>query len=118
MPIENALASLAVGDLAAATLWYARLFGRPADSRPMPQVAEWEFPRGGWLQLYESAERAGKGSLTLAVTDVEQQVAELQKCGLEAGQPIVTEKVKVVMIKDPDGNSIAFAEALDPSLAR
>ena len=118
MPIQNALASLAVGDLAAAILWYERLFGRPADSRPMPQVAEWKFPRGGWLQLYESAERAGQGSLTLAVRDLEQQVADLQRLGLEAGEPIVTEKIKVVMIKDPDGNSIAFAEALDSGVAR
>jgi hypothetical protein len=27
-------------------------------------------------------------------------------------------KVKVVMIKDPDGNSIALAEALDPGMAK
>jgi hypothetical protein len=30
---------------------------------------------------------------------------------------MVSEKVKVVMIRDPDGNSIAFAEAIDPSVA-
>jgi hypothetical protein len=26
------------------------------------------------------------------------------------------DRVKTVMVKDPDGNSIAFAEAIDPSL--
>lgn len=29
----------------------------------------------------------------------------------------VSKQVKVVMIKDPDGNSIAFAEAMDSDLA-
>ena len=114
MSIENAIASVAVGDFASATSWYERLLGRRADSRPLPEVAEWKFPRGGWLQIYASAERAGMGSLTLAVTSVEQQSADLQRCGIEPGRPIVTATVKVVMIKDPDGNSIAFSEALDP----
>jgi hypothetical protein len=27
-------------------------------------------------------------------------------------------KVKLVMIKDPDGNSIAFAEAIDTNMAQ
>jgi hypothetical protein len=51
MSIDNAIASLAVKDAAAATAWYAALFGRGADSTPMAQVAEWRLPRGGWLQV-------------------------------------------------------------------
>jgi hypothetical protein len=31
---------------------------------------------------------------------------------------MVSQKAKVVMIKDPEGNSIAFAEAIDQSMAR
>jgi len=45
MPIKNALASLAVKDMDSAVQWYEKLFGRPADSRPMPEVAEWKFER-------------------------------------------------------------------------
>jgi predicted enzyme related to lactoylglutathione lyase len=118
MSIKNALASVAVKDLSAAVQWYEKLFGRPADSRPMSELAEWKFERGGWLQLYQNAERAGSGSLTLSVNDLDEQVSHLRKRGVRAGQQIISEKAKVVMIKDPDGNSIAFAEALDPNIAQ
>jgi hypothetical protein len=60
MPIRNAIASVAVKNVRAASQWYERLFGRPADSKPMPEVAEWKFERGGWLQVYQLPERAGK----------------------------------------------------------
>ncbi len=78
MKIDNAIASLAVKDLKAAAAWYEKLFGRPADSTPMPEVAEWKFKRGGWLQVYQLPERAGNGSCTLAVSDIEEVVAHLQ----------------------------------------
>src|ERR1700704_6586416 len=118
MTITNAIASVAVSDLARSIQYYQRLFGRPADSRPMPEVAEWKFEGGGWLQVYQLKERAGASSVTLAVSSIDEQIIDLRKGGIEPGNPMVSEKVKVVMIKDPDGNSIAFAEALDRSMAR
>jgi hypothetical protein len=60
MTIENALASVAVKDLKAAAAWYEKLFRRPADLTPMPEVAEWKFARGGWLRVYQIPERAGR----------------------------------------------------------
>jgi catechol 2,3-dioxygenase-like lactoylglutathione lyase family enzyme len=118
MTIRNAIASLAVADLEAAIPWYERLLGRAPDSRPVEEVAEWRFERGGWLQLYQGPERAGAGTLTLSVSSVEEQAAELRSCGLDPGTPIVTDRVRVLMIRDPDGNSIAFAEPLDPTIAQ
>ena len=118
MAITNALASVAVNDLRSAAQWYEKLFGRPADSQPMPEVSEWKFERGGWLQVYENRQRAGSGSVTLAVSDLEEQIASLESLGLDAGPTIVGKVVKVVMIKDPDGNSIAFAEATDPRIGQ
>ena len=118
MPIRNAIASVAVSDLKSACQWYERLLGRPADSKLMSEVIEWKFERGGWLQVYQLPERAGRGSVTLAVSSLTQQIGELKKLGIDAGEPMRSPKVNVVMIKDPDGNSIAFAEALDPSMAR
>ena len=118
MPICNAIASVAVNDVKSVSQWYERLFGRPADSKPMPEVIEWKLERGGWLQVYQLPERAGRGSVTLAVSSLTQQIGELKKLGIDAGEPMRSPKVNVVMIKDPDGNSIAFAEALDPSMAR
>jgi catechol 2,3-dioxygenase-like lactoylglutathione lyase family enzyme len=118
MPIRNAIASLAVRDLDAALAWYEKLLGRPADSRPMAELGEWKFERGGWLQVYQGAERAGSGSVTLTVTSLEEQVSAIRDAGMDPGEPIISEKVKVAMIRDPDGNSIAFAEALDPTIAQ
>ena len=118
MKIENAIASVAVKNLKAASTWYEKLFGRPADSRPMPEVAEWKFERGGWLQVYELAERAGAGSCTLAVNDVAGVIAHLQGLGIDTSEANSGAKVKTVMITDPDGNHLAFAEAIDPSMAR
>jgi predicted enzyme related to lactoylglutathione lyase len=118
MTIVNAIASLAVKDLQAATAWYEKIFGRPADSTPMPEVAEWKFPRGGWLQVYQLPERAGAGSCTLAVTDIEELATHLHSLGIDTSERAAGQKVKTVMITDPDGNHLAFAEAIDRSMAR
>ena len=113
MSIKNSLASVAVKDLSFAVQWYERLFGRPADSRQVSGVAEWKFEMGGWLQVYQGAERAGSGSFTLAVSSLDELVSDLEKSNLDAGRQMSSEKMKVVMLKDPDGNSIAFVESLE-----
>jgi len=118
MTIDNAIASLAVKDLGAAVAWYQALLGRAADSRPMPEVAEWKFPRGGWLQIYQLPERAGRGSVTLAVSNLDDTTAHVQKLGVDTSQRTSGAKVKTLMIVDPDGNHIAFAETRDPTMAR
>jgi len=118
MSIDNAIASLAVKNLATAVTWYEALLGRSADSTPMPEVAEWKFSRGGWLQIYQLPERAGSGSCTLAVSSIEEMTAHVERLGIEASQRSSGEQVKTLMIVDPDGNHIAFAEALDKSMAQ
>lgn len=118
MSIDNAIASVAVKDLRSAVAWYDALFGRAPDSTPMPEVAEWRFTRGGWLQVYQLPERAGSGSCTLAVSDIEEVVAHVQKLGIDASQRSTGAKVITLMIVDPDGNHIAFAETIDKSMAR
>jgi hypothetical protein len=84
----------------------------------MPEVAEWTFPRGGGLQVYRGPERAGNCCFTLAVSDIEEQVRKLEIMKIDVGQRNSTDRVKTVMVSDPDGNSIAIAQALDPALAR
>lgn len=113
MSIKNALASVPVKDLTAAVKWYEKVFGRPADSR-QAEWAEWQFEAGGKLQVYQSAERAGSGAFTLSVDSLSEHVTNLAKYGLGADWQKIDENEKVVMIKDCDGNSIAFAEAIDP----
>jgi hypothetical protein len=84
----------------------------------MPEVAEWKFERGGWLQVYELPERAGAGSCTLAVNDIAGVIAHLRSLGIDTGEASSAAKVKTVMITDPDGNHLAFAEATDRTMAR
>src|SRR5262245_11054645 len=110
MSIKNVLASVAVKDVESAVKWYERILGK-SPSRSMPEVAEWTFERGGALQVYQLPERAGHGSFTLAVTDVGQQIAQLDALDIDTASRISNDRVKTVMITDPDGNHIAFAEA-------
>jgi catechol 2,3-dioxygenase-like lactoylglutathione lyase family enzyme len=117
MSIRNVIASVAVRDLDASVSWYATLFGPPA-GRPTPEVAEWSFPGGGWLQVYALAERAGQGSFTVSVTSIEEQADALRAIGIDKPAGPSTDQVRTLMIKDPDGNSIAFAQPRDRSLAQ
>ena len=118
MTIDNALASIAVTDLKTAARWYAALLGRGPDTTPMPEVAEWQFPRGGWLQVYQLPERAGHASCTLAVSNLDAVVAHVQALGIDTSNQSAGAKVKTLMIEDPDGNHIAFAEASGGGFAR
>jgi predicted enzyme related to lactoylglutathione lyase len=114
---KNVFASVAVRDLDSAVKWYEKLFNRPP-SRPMPKVAEWSFERGGSLQVYQLPERAGSGSFTLVVTSVEEHVTQLTKLNIDTSERTLGDRIRTVMITDPDGNHIAFAEPIDSSLAQ
>jgi predicted lactoylglutathione lyase len=117
MTITNAFASLAVRDLAASKQWYEKLLG--PGSQPMPEVVEWTLGHGGGVQVYRLPERAGQGSCTLVVNDIDETAEQLQSSGLAPeATPSRTERVDTIMIKDPDGNSIAFSVPKDPTLAR
>ena len=115
MSIKNVLASVAVKDVNSASRWYEKIIGR-SPSRPMQELAEWSFEGGGGLQVYELKERAGSGSFTFVIRDFEDLVARLQKLSIDVSHKTENERVRTVMITDPDGNHIAFAEALDPAL--
>ena len=117
MTIRNALASVAMRDLKTAVQWYEKVFGRSADSTPMPEVAAWKFPGGGWLQVYALAERAGGRSCTLAVSILDEEYSKLRKLGVDVGDRASGGQVKTIMVKDPGGNSSAFS-GRGPSLAR
>jgi hypothetical protein len=63
-------------------------------------------------------ERAGSGSFTPAVSNIDEHVKQLTNLGIDASQTSSSTKVKTVVIADPDGNHIAFAETMDASMAR
>lgn len=117
MSITNVLASVAVKDIEAASMWYGQLLGTKG-TMSMPGLVEWQFPRGGALQVYQLPERAGRGSFTLAVSDLFAQIEKLDAMGLDTSKRSSDANVKTVMVTDLDGNHIAFAEATDPTLAQ
>jgi hypothetical protein len=115
MMITNALASLAVRDLVAASKWYETILG--PGTHPMDEVFEWHLPNGGGLQVYSAPERAGQGSCTLIVSDIDAVARQLRDSSVARdADPMRTDRVDTIMIKDPDGNSIAFAMPKDASL--
>jgi catechol-2,3-dioxygenase len=116
MTVIAALARLAVRDLSAAADWYEPLLG--AGSRPMPHVIEWQLEGGGGLQVYTAPERAGRGSCTIIVSDVDEIARMLRTSGLAPqAETADHERVDTVTVKDPDGNSVAFAAKKDDTLA-
>lgn len=89
------------------------LIGRESDAEPMAGLAEWQFEAGGWLQVNENRKLAGRSSLTLVETDIDGRLKQLKQAGIEPRLVSRGEKVSVVMISDPDGNQIVFAQGKD-----
>ncbi len=112
MRVTQLLAELAVADHEPAVSWYARLLGRPADTRPMDGLAEWHFPGTGDLQVFCDPERAGRGLLTLIVDGLDEQVAGLAERGIEptARGAATSLGVPFVTVTDPDGNAITLVQ--------
>jgi catechol 2,3-dioxygenase-like lactoylglutathione lyase family enzyme len=117
MSVQNSLAGITVRDLAAATRWYENLLSKPPDQKPMPEVAEWAFPRGGWIQVFADPDRAGKSSVTFSVSDLKTQADHLRSLGIAVGDLQESKQVKTLIIRDPDGNQLVFAEPLTADMA-
>ncbi len=112
MPITDVLAGLPVAKVDTALAWYERLFGRPADARPMDGLADWHFHHTGSVQLVEDAERAGGGLLTLTADDVQADVEAMRQRGVDIEQvdETTSDKVLFVSVADPEGNLITLVE--------
>ena len=107
MAIDHVLAVVAVSDVDKSERWYADLFGRPADNRPMPTLVEWQVRPGAWVQVFSDPDRAGKSLVNVAVDDLERYTAELRDRGMAPGEIIDASKgVRLSRLTDPDGNEI------------
>lgn len=110
MTITNALAGIAVEDLADALDFYERLFGRQPDARPKSDVAEWKLPGGGWVQVATDADRAGASLLTLVVDDIADELGRLNLLGLNPVAKSVGDFFKTAKFRDPEGNQIVLSQ--------
>lgn len=107
MPMEVLFAGVRVLDLTAAIEWYGRLFGRPADIVPNDDEVMWRVTDGGWLYILRDPTSAGCGLVTIAVADVNAEVAAMAERGLACG-PIerVGDAGYRASMQDPEGNTV------------
>ncbi|RYZ73286.1 MAG: VOC family protein [Lysobacteraceae bacterium] len=115
MTILNALAGIAVKDIDVAVDWYEQILG-PA-TRPMDEVAEWQLPKGGCLQVFEDGSRAGLSSVTLVVEDLDREIAGLESKGIRIDETSHSELIDLAIVQDQDGNQVVFAHAKGKRLA-
>ena len=108
MPIEHVLAVVPVADLEAASGWYERLLGRPADNRPMDSLVEWQVTDTGWVQVFlDGPGRHRDAQLRRGRPGQARRRASSR--GLAPGAiKTVNKGVQLSTIADPDGNQITF----------
>lgn len=111
MSTTKVLAVVPVSDFDATVSWYERFFGRPADARPMPGLADWHVSDTAWVQVFRDPGRAGRTLLNFAVDDMATHIAELSGRGIGVGEVTTTSKnAKLAPVADPEGNSITLIE--------
>jgi catechol 2,3-dioxygenase-like lactoylglutathione lyase family enzyme len=115
MSVVKVLAALPVADMEASLGWYERLFGRAADDMPMPEAAEWQLTGSGSLQIVHNPDHAGSGFVTLAVDDIDEQVAAAGEADLHLQHSGASTMFRLATIRDPDGNVLTFAQDVRPS---
>jgi len=106
------LGNCTVSDVARAEHWYARLFGRSPDQRPMDGLLEWHLAPGYGVQVYCEPERAGHSTLVLEVADLEAQASRLLESGIEHHGPQPGGGARILQLQDPDGNRVVLASPL------
>ena len=109
MPIAAVYANLSCKALPDAARWFAAMFGREADRRPMEGLLEWDCGDGG-LQLFQKPEDAGRGTLTLIVADIRAERDRLAAAGLAVGEIEPADYTSILRLRDPDGNLVVLAQ--------
>jgi hypothetical protein len=111
--LKNVLAFAAVRDIDAGVRWYKMVLGRGPDTTPMVGLAEWQFEAGGWLQVNEDLQLAGRSSITLVETDMNERMKMLTMAGIKPKSFVNGEFVSIITVTDPDGNQVVFAQGKD-----
>ena len=111
MPIDVLFASVPVASLEPARAWYEQLFGRQPDITPNEAEEMWQATDGAWLYVVVDPQRAGRTLVTLAVPDLDAEVAALSDRGLEVESvETVGAAGRKAWFHDPDGNAVALIE--------
>ena len=114
MDAQVFFAGVAVSEFEPARAWYERLFDRSPDVVAHEEEVMWRVTDGGWLYIVRDADHAGNSIVAIAVPDIEAAISGLGARGITPG-PVEREGdagLKAVM-RDPDGNSVAFIQVTD-----
>jgi predicted enzyme related to lactoylglutathione lyase len=90
--------------------WYERLMGRAPDILPMDGEAMWNATDTGSIYLVADAARAGGGTVTVAVSDLDALLADLAGRGIEPAALETLPAGRKATVIDPEGNWIAFVQ--------
>jgi catechol 2,3-dioxygenase-like lactoylglutathione lyase family enzyme len=106
MAFQKVLAQATVTDLAAAEKWYSTLFGRGPDARPMDGLLEWNLGDAAGVQVFSEPERAGRSTVVLGESDLDDLAARLSDAGIDHPGPQPATAFRVLILQDPDGNRV------------
>jgi catechol 2,3-dioxygenase-like lactoylglutathione lyase family enzyme len=112
--ITHVFVGVPVPNYASARTWYEQFFGRPPDAVHKEDEAVWQVTTTGLTYIVADRQRAGRGLVLIAVSDLERCLAELAGRGLEIPptENVGSEPMKAVF-HDPDGNTITVFAAPD-----
>ncbi|QBJ98490.1 VOC family protein [Rhodococcus sp. ABRD24] len=111
--MNSVIAVLPVKDFSTATAWYATWLGRPADVEPMDGIAEWQIAENAWIQVTVDPDTAGRTNVVVGVDDLDAQIDLCTSAGVDIGAvEEYPDVVKTLVIADPDGNKVTFAQDL------
>lgn len=102
------LANCTVTDLDRAEDWYTRLFDREPDARPMPGLLEWHIDQANGVQVWSEPERAGKSTVVLTVTDLDDTATRLQAADITHKGTEPGGGARLIPLIDPDGNRVVL----------
>ncbi len=109
-PFVHLFAGIPTADYDRALPWYERLMGRPPDIVPTAGEAMWTAVGTGSIYLVTDPGRAGGGTVTLAVSDLDALLAELAARGIEPAAVETMAAGRKATVIDAEGNWIAFVE--------
>ena len=110
MEVTHVFTGLPVSDYDVACGWYERLLGRPPDRLPKADEAVWQLSDSALVYVVADQSRAGGGLLTIAVTHLDEHLAELVERRISIESETLEDGLRKVSASDPDGNTISFFE--------
>jgi catechol 2,3-dioxygenase-like lactoylglutathione lyase family enzyme len=111
VPVIRMLAQMTVADLDVAVSWYTRMFGAGPDAQPMDGLVEWHLAEAFGVQVWADPGRAGRGTMVLDESDLDQRIGQLDRAGIAHDEPRDATSSRIMSLQDPDGNQIVFTGA-------